>query len=109
MKPTLRSALALAAVLAVLPVSSQAAESTCARAVEMARDNIMLRINGGDNAQNSRESAKVHLDEAAIAAARGDEGGCWHFISWSGYLVGVPGPVAALMRNGMNATASGQS
>jgi hypothetical protein len=99
---TLTCALAVA-VLSPVPVRAQ---STCAKVVEMARDNISLRIQGGDNSANSRESAKVHLDAAALAAANGDEDRCWQLIQWSGNLIGVPGPVAVVMHNAMTATAS---
>ena len=94
------------AVLAFLSGSAQAqAQSACVQAVEMARDNVALRINGGDNAQNSRESAKAHLDAAAMAAARGDEDRCWKLLYWSDYLISIPRPVAEQMKN---ATATAQ-
>lgn len=100
--PALKCALPSAAlvVLALSSVPAQA-QSACAQAVEMARDNVALRVNGGDNDQISRESAKVHLDDAEIAAADGDEGRCWFLIAWSDYLISIPQPVAAQMRNGM--------
>ena len=79
-------------------VSADARANGCAEAVAMARDNISLRINGGDNSANSRESAKVRLYRAEEAAAGNDEGRCWNQIWWSAYFIGIPGPVAVQMQ-----------
>ena len=48
----------------------------CAQAVQQAEDNIFLRIQQWNGAEN-RMTAQVHLELALIAAADGNETKCW--------------------------------
>ena len=95
----LMMAAAVAAAFAMSPSLARAA--SCGQTVEMARDNIVLRINGGDNSQNSREAARVRLYRAEIAAANGDEMHCWNQIWWCGYFVGASAGAAASLQQAM--------
>ena len=95
----LMMAVAVVAAFAISPSTARAAG--CASAVAMAWDNILLRINGGDNSQNSRESARVRLYRAEIAAASGDEMRCWNQIWWSGYFIAMSAPAAAKVQEAM--------
>ena len=85
--------IAAAIFAAAMPVAHPAsAQQDCSDVVEMARDNIFLRINGGDNAANSRESSKARLDRAGFAAAQGREDDCWDQLEWSSYLIRMNDP-----------------
>jgi hypothetical protein len=60
--------------------------ASCSEAVKQAWDNIGLRIQH-DVGNTSRESARVHLYAADLAANSNDEKECWRQYNWSKYLV----------------------
>ncbi len=70
--------LAIAAAILTAGASPAPAPSKCLAAVTQAENDIRLRLQGGADEQvTARESAKVHLFIAAMAADSGNEPECW--------------------------------
>jgi hypothetical protein len=62
------------------------ANSECLAAAEAVENSIFLRLQGEEE-ENSRQAARVHLYRAEWAAAHGNEAECREQIGWSKYFV----------------------